>query len=123
MWSNIRAGFESTRPNEDTTWFRTRLSHCFYASGWHDTAQKLFELFWPEPVWHDGLGPDWPGLAQFLALGTTPTAAMPSCFVRATLPPLSIDRRRRRLGRTLLHPLACQPAMLFIRTVLVANMA
>jgi hypothetical protein len=74
MWSNIRAGFGSARPNEGTTWFGVRLSHCFYTSSWHGMAQKLFGLFWPEPVWYEarfasyGLGPGWPGPAQFPAL-------------------------------------------------------
>jgi hypothetical protein len=53
MWSNIRAGLGPAWPNEDTTWFRAGLGHCFYTSGWHGTAQKLFGLSWSEPVWHE----------------------------------------------------------------------
>jgi hypothetical protein len=53
MWSNIRAGLGPARPNEGTTWFKAGLGHCFYTSGWHGTAQKLFGLSWPEPVWHE----------------------------------------------------------------------
>jgi hypothetical protein len=53
MWSNIRAGLGPTRPNEGTMWFRAGLGHCFYTSGWYGTAQKLFGLSWPEPVWHE----------------------------------------------------------------------
>jgi hypothetical protein len=53
MWSNIRAGLGPARPNEGTAWFRAGLGHCFYTSGWHGTAQKLFGLSWPEPVWHE----------------------------------------------------------------------
>jgi hypothetical protein len=53
MWSNTWAELGLARPKEGTTWFRTELGHCFYTSGWHDTAQKLFELCWPEPVWHE----------------------------------------------------------------------
>jgi hypothetical protein len=70
MWSNIRTGLGPARPNKGTTWFRAGLGHCFYTSGWHGTAQKMFELSWPEPVWHEArwLGPGWPGPAQFPAL-------------------------------------------------------
>jgi hypothetical protein len=50
MWSNIRVGLGPARPNESTTWFRAGLGHCFYTLGWHGTAQKMFRLFWPEPV-------------------------------------------------------------------------
>jgi hypothetical protein len=64
MWSNTRAGLGPARPKEGTTWFRAGLGHCFYTSGWHDTVQKLFGLYWPEPVWHDGLGLGWPGPAR-----------------------------------------------------------
>jgi hypothetical protein len=73
MWSNIRAGLGPARPNEGTAWFRAGLGHCFYTSGWHGTAQKLFGLFGPNPFGtkHDGLGPGRPGTAQFLALRYT----------------------------------------------------
>jgi hypothetical protein len=63
MWSNIRAGLGPARPNEGTTWFRAELGHCFYTSGWHGTAQKIFELSWPEPVWHEARWA-WAGLAR-----------------------------------------------------------
>jgi hypothetical protein len=57
MWLNIRAGFGPARPNEGTTWFRVRLGHCFYTSGWHGTTQKLFGLSNPFGTKHDGLRP------------------------------------------------------------------
>jgi hypothetical protein len=63
MWSNIRAEFRPARPNEGTTWFRAGLGHCFYTSGWHGTAQKMFGLFWSEPVWHEARWA-WAGLAR-----------------------------------------------------------
>jgi hypothetical protein len=63
MWSNIRVGLGPAQHNEGTRWFKAGLSHCFYTSGWHDTAQKLFELFWPKPVWHEARWA-WAGLAQ-----------------------------------------------------------
>jgi hypothetical protein len=63
MWSNIRAGLGPARPNEGTTRFRTGPGHCVYTSGWHATAQKLFGLYWPEPVWHEARWP-WAGLAR-----------------------------------------------------------
>jgi hypothetical protein len=63
MWSNIRAGLGPARPNEGTTWFRAGLGHCFYTSGWHGTAQKMFGLSWPEPVWHEARWA-WAGLAR-----------------------------------------------------------
>jgi hypothetical protein len=50
MWSNIWVGLGPARPNEDTTWFRGGLGHCFYNSGWHDTVQKFFGLSYPKPV-------------------------------------------------------------------------
>jgi hypothetical protein len=53
MRLNIRAGLRPAQPNEGTTWFRAELSHYFYTSGWHDTAQKFVGLSWPEPVWHE----------------------------------------------------------------------
>jgi hypothetical protein len=59
MWSNIRAGLGPARPNKGTTWFRAGLGHCFYTSGWHGTAQKLFGLSWPEPVWHEAQWEHW----------------------------------------------------------------
>jgi hypothetical protein len=65
MWLNIRTGLGPARPNEGTTWFRAGLVHCFYTSGWHDKAQKLFGLSWLEPVWHEArwawAGLAWPG--------------------------------------------------------------
>jgi hypothetical protein len=64
MWSNIWAEFGSAWPKEDTTWYRAGLGHCFYTSGWHDTAQKYFGLCWPEPVWHEARASP----AQFPAL-------------------------------------------------------
>jgi hypothetical protein len=63
MWSNIRAGLGPARPNEGTTWFRAGLGHCFYTSGWHGTAQKMFGLSWPEPVWHEARCA-WAGLTR-----------------------------------------------------------
>jgi hypothetical protein len=94
MWSNIRAGLGPARPNKGTTWFRAGPDHCFYTSGWHGTAQKLFRLFWLEPVWHEARRA-WPGPAQFPALH----AAMPthahappsiSCPLTASTAPLSL---------------------------------
>jgi hypothetical protein len=63
MWSSIQAGFGPARPNKGTTWFRAGLGHCFYTSGWHGTAQKMFGLSWPEPVWHEARWA-WAGLAR-----------------------------------------------------------
>jgi hypothetical protein len=69
MWSNIRVGLGPARPNESTIWFRAvdrfraGLGHCFYTLGWHGTAQKMFGLFWLEPVWHEARWA-WAGLAQ-----------------------------------------------------------
>jgi hypothetical protein len=63
MWSNIHVGFGPARPNEDTTWFRVGLGHCFYILGWHDTTQKLFGLSWLEPVWHEARWV-WAGLVR-----------------------------------------------------------
>jgi hypothetical protein len=39
------------------------LSHCFYTSGGHDTAQKLFGLSLPESVWYEAWWA-WTGLAR-----------------------------------------------------------
>jgi hypothetical protein len=51
MWSNIWVGLGPARPNEGPAWFRDGLDHYFYTSGWHDTIQKFFGLFYLEPVW------------------------------------------------------------------------
>jgi hypothetical protein len=85
MWSNIRAGLGPARPNEGTTWFRVGLDHCFYTSGYHGTAQKLFGLSWSEPIWHKArwTWPSWPGPTQFPALNS-PSPLRRHCFLQST---------------------------------------
>jgi hypothetical protein len=82
MWSNIRAGLGPARPNEGTAWFRAGLGHCFYTSGWHGTAQKLFGLSWPEPVWHEARWA-WAGPARHGPIPST-TEHNANGFVRWT---------------------------------------
>jgi hypothetical protein len=43
----------SSRPNENITWFRIELSHCFYPLGWYDTTQKFVVFLGSN---HDALG-------------------------------------------------------------------
>jgi hypothetical protein len=88
MWSNIRTGLGPARPNEGTTWFRAGLGHCFYTSGWHGTAQKLFGLSWPEPVWHE---------ARWAWAGPARHGPIPSTSVKA-LGPGERPRHERLLG-------------------------
>jgi hypothetical protein len=69
MWSNIRAGLGPALPNEGTTWFRAGPGPVFtFRAG---TAWPKNCLGFPGPnlfgMKHDGLGLDWPGLAQFPA--------------------------------------------------------
>jgi hypothetical protein len=79
MWLNIWAGLGPARPSEGTTWFRTRLGHCFYISYWHavfilragTTRPKSFLGFPglnPFDTNHDGLRPNQPSPIQFPAL-------------------------------------------------------
>jgi hypothetical protein len=89
MWSNIRAGFGPARPNEGTAWFRAGLGHCFYTSGWHGTAQKLFGLSWPEPIWHEARWA-WAGPARHGPIPSTSHAYQ--SIVRA--------RRRQQVSRS-----------------------
>jgi hypothetical protein len=84
MWSNIRAGFGPARPNEGTAWFRAGLGHCFYTSGWHGTAQKLFGLSWPEPIWHEARWA-WAGPARHGPIPSTTRGAASPMFQKQNL--------------------------------------
>jgi hypothetical protein len=94
--SNIRAGFGPVRPNEGTTWFRAGLGHCFYTSGWHDTTQKIYGLFWPKPVWHEARCA-WAGLARHGPIPTT------SCDAGSDPRPTHITFSRAMAVRSILR--------------------
>ena len=73
MWSNIQAGLGPARPKEGTTWFRAGLDQCFSTSAGTARPKNLLGFAGPNPfvTKHDGLGPGWPGPAQFPVLHTT----------------------------------------------------